>query len=126
METYFASTWTDTPYTHALTYAAQLNECHLEFVDFDVIISNATKTVLFVGQMEKSGLFEPKFIKDYDDTLDKRWTTVVKLFAKQYDREIRRIKREGENKDNKNMAALHEINRGGANQPPPEAEMIIS
>ena len=45
--------------------------------------------------MDKSGLLEPKFIDDYDDTPDKRWTTVVKLFVKQYDREMRRIKQEG-------------------------------
>ena len=49
--------------------------------------------------MEKSWLFEPKFINNYDDTIDKRWTTVVELFSKQYDREMRRIKRGGENKD---------------------------
>ena len=70
--------------------------------------------------MDKSGLLEPKFIDDYDDTPDKRWTTVVKLFVKQYDREMRRIKQEGENKDYESMTALHGMNRGGAPPPPPE------
>ena len=93
METYFAALWTDTPDAHASTYTAQLDERQLEYVDFDVLISNATKTILFVGQMDKSGLFEPKFINDYDNTPDKRWTTVVDLFAKQYDSKMRRIKR---------------------------------
>ena len=95
METYFAAPWTDTPNAHASTYAAQINKRQLECVDFDVFISNATKTILFVGQMDKSGIFEPKFIDDYGDTPDKRWTTVVELFAKQYNRKMWRIKREG-------------------------------
>ena len=74
--------------------------------------------------MNKSGLFKPKFIDNYDDTPDKRWTTVVELFAKQYDRKMRRIKREGENKDYEIMAALRGMNRGGVPQPPPEADMV--
>ena len=32
--------------------------------------------------MDKSGLFKSKFIGDYENTPDKRWTTVVDLFAK--------------------------------------------
>ena len=51
--------------------------------------------------MDKSRLFDPKFINDYDDTPDKRWTTVVELFAKQYDHEMRRIKREEKKKTTK-------------------------
>ena len=101
METYFAALWTDTPDAHTLTYAAQLDECHLKCVDFNVLISDATKKILFVGQMDKSGIFEPKFIDDYDDTSDKRWRTVVELFSKQYDRKMRRIKREGKTKTTK-------------------------
>ena len=72
--------------------------------------------------MDKSGLFKPKFIDDYNDTINKRWTTVIKLFSKQYDHEIRRIKMEGENKDYESMATLRGINRSGAPQPPPEAD----
>ena len=36
---------------------------------------------------------------------------------------MRRIKREGENKDYKSMAALRGMNRGGAPQTPPEVEI---
>ena len=113
----------DTPNAHALMYAAQLGERKLECVDFDVFISDATKTIIFVGQMENSGLFEPKFINDYNDTPNKRWTTVVELFAKQYDREMCCIKREEENKDYKGMAAMRGMNRGSAPQSPPDANM---
>ena len=74
--------------------------------------------------MDKSGLFEPRFIDNYDDTPEKQWMTVVELFAKQYDRKMRRIKREGENKDYEIMAALRGMNRGGEPQPPPEADMV--
>ena len=123
MEAYFAAPWTDTPNAHASTYAVHLDERQLECVNFNVLISDAKKIILFVSQMDKSGIFEPKFINDYDDTINKRWTAVVELFSKQYDREMRHIKREGEKKDYKSMAALHGINRGGAPQTPPEADM---
>ena len=93
METYFAAPWTDTPDAHASAYAKQLDERQLKCVNFDVLITDATKTILFVGQMENSWLFKPKFIDDYDDTPDKIWMTVVELFAKKYDRGMRRIKR---------------------------------
>ena len=49
METYFAAPWIDTPVSHASSYAVQLDERQLECVNFDVLISDATKTILFVG-----------------------------------------------------------------------------
>ena len=71
-----------------------------------MVISDAAKTIFFVGQMEKSGLFEYKFINNYGNKADKLWTTTGTIFVKQYDREIRSIKREAENKDYKSMAAI--------------------
>ena len=82
MEIYFAALWTDTPDAHTSMYAAQLDERKLEFVDFDVLISDATKTILFVDQVDKSGLFEPKFINDYNNTPNKRRKMAVEIFAK--------------------------------------------
>ena len=93
MATYFSDPWTDTPNTHTSTYAALLDRRQLEYVDFDIFISDAKKTILFIGHMDKCRILEPKFIDNYDDTPDKRWTTVVELFAKQYDSKMRRIKR---------------------------------
>ena len=95
METYFATLWTDTPYVHVSPYAAQLDKRQLKCVNFDVLIYDATNKILFVGQMEKIGLFDTKFIDNYGNTPNKRWATVVELFAKHYNREMRRIKREG-------------------------------
>ena len=45
-------------------YAVQIDERQLECVDFEMVISDAAKTIFFVGQMDKSGLFESKFIDD--------------------------------------------------------------
>ena len=73
--------------------------------------------------MEKSGLFEPKVINDYENTIENQWTMVIEIFYKQYERGMCCIKREGENKDYEIMTALREINRGGAPQPQPEADM---
>ena len=71
METYFSALWIDSPDAHASMYATQLNKRQLECVDFDVFISDVTKIILFVGHMDKRGLFKPKFIDDYDDTFNK-------------------------------------------------------
>ena len=45
----FHAPWIDTPDAHTSTYAAQLDERQLECVDFEVVISVATKTIFFVG-----------------------------------------------------------------------------
>ena len=94
------------PIPHASTYAAQLDKRQLECVDFDVEISDAAKTMHYVGQMEKSGLFEPKFIDDYDDEVDKSWATTTNRFVKQYDRKTRHVRREADSKDYESMAAV--------------------
>ena len=52
-------------------YAVKIDERQLECVDFEMVISDAAKTIFFVGQMEKSGLFESKFIDDYDNEAKK-------------------------------------------------------
>ena len=103
---YFHAPWTETPDAHASTYAAQINEHQLECVDFDVVISDAAKTIHFVGQMGKSEIFEPKFIDDYDDEVDKSWATTTNRFVKQYDRKTRRVRREADSKDYESMAAV--------------------
>ena len=108
---YFHAPWTDTPDAHASMYAAQLDERQLKCVNFEVVILDAAKTIFFVSQMDKSGLFESKFIGNYDDEANKLLTTTGTIFVKQYNREMRRIKREAENKDYKIMAAIRGVSR---------------
>ena len=108
---YFHAPWTDTPDAHASMYAAQLDERQLKCVNFEVVILDAAKTIFFVSQMDKSGLFESKFIGNYDDEANKLLTTTGTIFVKQYNREMRRIKREAENKDYKIMAAIRRVSR---------------
>ena len=86
MKEYFHAPWTDTPNAQTLTYAAQLDGRQLECVNFEVVILDAAKTIFFVDQMEKNGLFESKLINDYDNEADKLWTTTGTIFVKQYDR----------------------------------------
>ena len=69
-------------------------------------IPEAAKTMHYVGLMEKSGLFEPKFIDDYDDEVEKSWATTTNRFVKQYDCETRRVRREADSKDYESMAAI--------------------
>ena len=44
--------WSDTPNTHVKTFAAYIEETHLQCADFTVMISNVDKTVFFVRQMD--------------------------------------------------------------------------
>ena len=76
--------------------------------------------------MEKSGLFESKFINNYDDEADKSWTTTGTIFGKQYDREMRCIKWEAEKRDYESMAAICGVSRGnnlGTTKPPTTADV---
>ena len=57
-------------------------------------ISNVDKIVFFVGQMYLSGLYENEFLEDYGKSDNQSWDKTVKIFTKQYDREIRRTKKE--------------------------------
>ena len=105
----------------------QLGERQLECVDFEVVISDAAKTIFFVGQMEKIGLFESKFIDNYDNEAEKSCTTTSTIFVKQYDREMRRIKQKTENNDYESMAAICEVSRGdnlGNPDPPTTADAM--
>ena len=76
--------------------------------------------------MEKSGLFESKFINNYDDEADKSWTTTGTIFGKQYDREMRCIKWEAEKRDYESMAEIRGVSRGnnlGTTKPPTTADV---
>ena len=70
MKEYFHAPWTDPPNAHASTYAAQLDKRQLKYVDFKVAISDAAKTIFFIGQMDKSGLSDSKFIDDYNNEVE--------------------------------------------------------
>ena len=86
-----------------------------------MVISDEEKTIFFVGQIEKSGLFESKFIDNYDDEAEKSWTATGTIFVRKYDRDMRRIKREAENKYYKSMAAMRGVSRSdnlGTPMPP--------
>ena len=77
----------------------------------------------YVRQMEKSGLFEPKFIDDNDHEVEKLWATTTNRFVKQYDRETRRVRREADSKDYESMAAIRGLcqRKGKPSIAPPAA-----
>ena len=82
MQTYFEPPWSNTPNTHVRTFASQLDERQLKCADFTVTISNAEKTVFFVGQMDLSGLYENEFLEDYDNSNDQSWEKTGEVFTK--------------------------------------------
>ena len=67
--------------------------------------------------MEKSGLFETKFIDDYADEVEEYWATTTNRFVKQYDREIRHVRREADSKDYESMAAIRGLCQQKRNPP---------
>ena len=111
VRTYFESLWSNTPNAHVKTITNQLDERQIECADFTVNISNFNKTVFFVGQMYLSRLYKNDFLEDYDKRNDQSWEKTVKVFTKQYDREIRRTKKEIGQKEYESAAALHKRNR---------------
>ena len=122
MQTYFEPPWSNTPNTHVRTFASQLDERQLKCADFTVTISNAEKTVFFVGQMDLSGLYENEFLEDYDESNNQSWEKTVEAFTKQYDREIWRTNKEMGQKEYESAAALCGLNRNrnlSANQKAP-------
>ena len=109
--TYFKSPWSDAPNAHVKTFDMQIDKRQIECTNFTVTIWNVDKTAFFVGQMDLSGLYKNDFLEDYNESNDQSWEKTVKLFTKQYDREIQRTKKEMGYKEYEIAAALREHNR---------------
>ena len=94
MRTYFEPPWSDNPNAHVKKMSTQLDDRQIECADFTVTISNVNKTVFFFGQMDLSGIYESEFLENYNGINNHSWDTTIKVFTKQYDREICRINKE--------------------------------
>ena len=74
IKTAFLAPWADTPNAHVTTFTRQLNRCQIECHDHGVVITDDDEVVYFVQEMYACGLFEARFLNDWEESLDKSWS----------------------------------------------------
>ena len=89
----FLVPWADTPNAHVTTFARQLNRRQIECDDHGVIITDDEKVVHFVQEMYACGLFEARFLNNWEENSDKSWTVTLPLFTNQFNKERRNLER---------------------------------
>ena len=67
----FLATWSDTPEVHVTTFVRQLDRRQVECKDHGVIITNNNKVDHFAAQTYICGLFEAKFLENWEETVNK-------------------------------------------------------
>ena len=95
----FHAPWADTPNAHVTTFARQLDRRQTECLDHGVTITDAEKVVHFIEQMYTCGLFEARFLDDWEESTDKSWATTLPLFVAQFNKERRTLERANNNKN---------------------------
>ena len=70
---YFLAPWSDTLEAHITTFERQLERHQVEYEDHGFTITNDDKVDHFAAQMYTCGLFEAKFMDNWQDTADKSW-----------------------------------------------------
>ena len=109
----FHAPWADTPNAHVTTFARQLDRRQIECLDHGVTITNAEKVVHFIEQMYTCGLFEARFLDDWEESLDKSWATTPPLFVTQFNKERRTLERANQNKNFASANVFRERHSGG-------------
>ena len=70
---HFLAPWSDTREAHVTTFARQLDRCQVECEEHGVIITNDNKVDHFPSQIYICGLFEAKFMDDWEEIANKSW-----------------------------------------------------
>ena len=99
IKTAFLAPWADTQNAHVTTFARQLNRRQIECHDHGVVITDDEKVVHFVQEMYACGLFEARFLENWEESTDKSWTVTLPLFANQFNKEHRTLKHTNSNKN---------------------------
>ena len=66
IKAHFLATWSNTPEAHVTTFARQLDRRQVECKDHGVTIANDDKVDHFAAQMYACGLFEAKFLDEWE------------------------------------------------------------
>ena len=87
--------------------------CH----DHGVSITNDEKVVHFIEQMYTCGLFEARFLDDWEESLDKSWASTLPLFVTQFNKERRTLERANNNKNFASANVFRERHSTGGHAP---------
>ena len=71
IKAHFLTPWSYTPYAHVATFERQLDRRQVDCKYHGFTITNNDKVDHFVAQMYACGLFEAKFLDDWEDTANK-------------------------------------------------------
>ena len=94
IKTHFCAPWSDTPDAHATTFARQIYCRQIECTNHGVAVLDSNKSFHFIKQMYACGLVEAKFLDDWEESANKYWRTTLPLFAAQFNKERRTLKRQ--------------------------------
>ena len=83
---------------HVTKFARQLYRRKVECEDHGVTITNNDKVDHFAAQMYSCGLFEAKFLYDWEETADKLWVTTNPHFTQHFNKERHKLEHEKSHK----------------------------
>ena len=75
------------------TFARQLDRCQVECEYHGVTITDNDKLDHFVAQMYACGIFESKFLDDWEETSNKLWGGTPTHFTQKFKKERRKLER---------------------------------
>ena len=98
IKAHFLTLWRDTPEANITTFSLQLDRHQVDCKDHGVTVTNENKVDHFVSQMYACGLFEAKFMEDWEETSDKLWRATQPHFMQQFNKERRKLECENSQK----------------------------
>ena len=99
IKAHFLAPWSDTPEVYVTTFALQLDRRQVECKDHEVTVTNDDKVDQFVAQMYVCGMFEAKFLNDWEETADKLWGATHPQFTRHFNKERRKLERKKSQKN---------------------------
>ena len=104
----FHAPWSDAPDQHITAYARQLDKRQRDCIRLKTTISESDKVDFFVKNMYDSGLYEAKFLEEWEAAVDQSWLATRDSFAKEYGVITRATNREAQRSGYESADALRE------------------
>ena len=115
---HFQAPWSDSPDQHITAFARQLDKRQRDCLRIKAPVSDSDKVDHFVSSMYTSNLFEAKFLKEWEASLDQSWEVTRDSFTKEYGVVTRATNREAQRSGYESADALRE-RRPPPSIPPP-------
>ena len=111
---HFHAPWSNTPNSHIITFARQLDCRQIECSDHGVSITEDDKVVHFIQEMYGCGLFEGRFLDNWEEITNKTWKATLPLFTAQFNKEQRTLERQHGAKTHENSNVFRERGADGS------------